>query len=242
MKIIVEKDYESMSRVAANILLGEMYQDKRVNLAITAGTTPVKMYEQLVKDVKGKAYFDDVHYYNFDEIPYEGETGYGVTMSNLNRLFFDPAQIKRDNIHVLDEKNYQQQDTRIKQDGGLDLILLGIGADGHYCGNLPGTTKFEDLTSYVGEDATPRMKDILLSEVGGVAEKRPNFYVTMGPKSVMASRKIVLFATGKKKAAIIKEAFFGPVTNHVPASLLQTHPNLILVLDEEAASEIQELI
>ncbi|WP_430606858.1 hypothetical protein IGJ55_003204 [Enterococcus sp. AZ170] len=238
MKIIVEENYAQMSRVAANLLLGKMYQNKRVNLAITAGATPVKMYEYLVEDVKNKTYLDNVHYYNFDEIPYKKKSGYGVTMNNLNKLFFEPAAINPDQIHPLDETNYKTQDLRIEQDGGLDLILLGIGADGHYCGNLPGTTTFEDLTSYVGEDATEDMQEILLSEVGGDENERPNFYVTMGPKSVMQAKEIVLFATGKKKAKIIKQAFFGPVTNNVPASLLQVHPNLTIILDKEAASEI----
>ncbi|MFD2307309.1 glucosamine-6-phosphate deaminase [Enterococcus termitis] len=238
MKIIVEKNYEKMSRVAANVLLGKMYQNKRVNLAITAGSTPVKMYEYLVEDVKNKPYFDNVHYYNFDEIPFKKKQGYGVTMSNLNKLFFEPAEIDTAHIHPLDEKNYKTQDSRLEQDGGLDLILLGIGADGHYCGNLPGTTTFEDLTSVVDENATENMKDILLSEVGGDETERPDFYVTMGPKSVMQAKEIVLFATGKKKASIIKQAFFGPVTNDVPASLLQVHPNLTIILDEEAASEL----
>ncbi|KAF9404762.1 hypothetical protein HW555_014183 [Spodoptera exigua] len=215
-----------------------MYQDKRVNLAITAGSTPVKMYEYLVDDVKDKTYFDNVHYYNFDEIPFMKKKGYGVTMTNLSKLFFDPAGIDTEHIHPLDQDNYQSQDLRIKQDGGLDLILLGIGADGHYCGNLPGTTTFENETSLVDENATPNMKDVLLNEVGGDEAERPSFYVTMGPKSVMQAKEIVLFATGKKKARIIKQAFFGPVTNDVPASLLQTHPNLTIVLDKEAAAEI----
>lgn len=238
MKIIVEETYEKMSRVAANILLGKMHQNKRVNLAITAGSTPVKMYEYLVDDVKDKIYFDNVHYYNFDEIPFMKKKGFGVTMSNLNKLFFEPAGIDPDHIHPLDQDNYQTQDLRIKQDGGLDLILLGIGADGHYCGNLPGTTTFENETSLVDENATPNMKEILLNEVSGVEAERPSFYVTMGPKSVMQAKEIVLFATGKKKAQIIKQAFFGPVTNDVPSSLLQTHPNLTIVLDKDAATEI----
>lgn len=238
LKIIIEENYEKMSRVAANILLGKMYQNKRVNLAITAGSTPVKMYEYLVADTKNKPYFDNVHYYNFDEIPFKQKQGYGVTMTNLNTLFFQPAEIPESHIHPLDENNYQSQDKRVEQDGGLDLILLGIGTDGHYCGNLPGTTKFENLTSYVGEDATEHMKDILLSEVGGDENERPDFYVTMVPKSVMQAKEIVLFATGRKKAIIIKRAFFGPVTNEIPASLLQTHPNVTIVLDQEAASKL----
>lgn len=238
MKLIIEENYDQMSRVAANVLLGQMYQNKRINLAITAGSTPVKMYQYLAEDVKNKPYFNNVHYYNFDEIPFKKRGGYGVTMSNLTRLFFEPAAINSGNIHVLDEKNYQTQDARVEQAGGLDLILLGIGTDGHYCGNLPGTTTFEDLTSLVKDTATKQMKAILLDEVGGDEAERPDFYVTMGPKSVMQAKVIVLFASGKKKATIIKKAFFGPVTNEVPASLLQTHPNLTLILDQEAAQEI----
>lgn len=240
MKLIIEDTYEKMSRVVANILLGKMYQQKHVNLAITAGSTPVKMYDYLIDDVKGKNYFGNVHYYNFDEIPFAKKAGFGVTMSNLNHLFFEPAEINSENIHPLDQNNYMQQDERIEKAGGLDLILLGIGADGHYCGNLPNTTTFEDLTSYVDENSRPDMKEILLNEVGDDENERPSFYVTMGPKSVMQAKEIVLFATGKKKAAIIKQAFFGPVTNDIPASLLQLHPHLTVVLDKEAATEIIE--
>ncbi|WP_088809547.1 MULTISPECIES: glucosamine-6-phosphate deaminase [Listeria] len=238
MKLIVEKDYASMSRVAANILLGKMYQVNRVNLAITAGNTPVKMYEYLVAEVKERPYLENVHFYNFDEIPYAGESGFGVTMTNLNRLFFHPAKISERNIHVLDTENYQNQDARIQADGGLDLILLGIGEDGHFCGNLPGTTTFADETTLVRTDSIPEMRDILIAEVGGDESKCPDVYVTMGPKSVMAAKSIVLFANGRKKASIIKKAFFGLVDSTVPASILQMHPNLTVILDAEAAMEL----
>ncbi|MBC1418636.1 glucosamine-6-phosphate deaminase [Listeria fleischmannii] len=241
MKLIVEQDYAAMSRVAANVLLGKMYQQNRVNLAITAGNTPIKMYEYLVQEVKNKPYLDHVHYYNFDEIPYAGEEGFGVTMTHLNQLFFHPAAISEKQIHVLDEKNYTEQDARILADGGLDLILLGIGEDGHFCGNLPGTTEFMDMTTRVSADALPGMREVLIQEVGGDSSKCPDFYVTMGPKSVMAAKSIVLIANGRKKAAIIKKAFFGPVDSHVPASILQLHPQLTVILDAEAASELDIL-
>ena len=186
--------------------------------------------------VKDKAYFDNVHYYNFDEIPFKGEQGYGVTMQNLNKLYFDPANIKRERIHVLDWTNYETQDQRIAADGGLDFVLLGVGADGHFCGNLPGTTKFGDLTSHVAEDATPDMVEVLLNEVGGVAEKRPDFYVTMGPKSIMQIKKLVMIANGPAKAEVVKKLVEGIVTEAVPATLLTTHPDFTLIVDAEAAS------
>lgn len=236
MKLIIAKNYEEMSTIAAQHVLGYMYRNYRVNLAITAGSTPVRMYELLVPQVKDKTYFDNVHFYNFDEIPFAGETGYGVTMSNLDRLFFSPAAIKTTNIHVLDGDNYLQQDDRIKADGGLDMILLGLGADGHFCGNLPGTTTFSSETSYVHESATPEMKEILLNEVAGVEEKRPDFYVTMGPKSVMRAQNIVLFATGSHKAEVIKRLIEGDVSEAFPASILMTHPNITVIVDEAAAA------
>lgn len=236
MKLIVTKDLQEMNEVAAQHLLGAMHTQYRTNIAITAGSTPKGVYELMIPLVKDKEYFDNVHYYNFDEIPFKGETGYGVTMQNLNKLYFDPANIKREKIHVLDWTNYETQDQRIAADGGLDFVLLGVGADGHFCGNLPGTTKFGDLTSRVVEDATPEMVQVLLNEVGGVEEKRPDFYVTMGPKSIMQIKKLVMIANGTAKAEIVKKLVEGIVTEEVPSTLLTTHPDFTLIVDAEAAS------
>lgn len=239
MKLIIEKDYQSMSRVAANLLLGKMYSQGRVNLAITAGATPKGMYDILIPEVKGRDYLSNVHFYNFDEIPIRGSK-LGVTMQHLTDLFFEPAAVPKENIHELNETNWQEQDQRLAEAGGLDLILMGIGADGHFCGNLPGTTYFGDGTSRV--DVDEEMQNLLTEEVGGDKTKVPDFYVTMGPRSVMQARQLVLFANGAKKAAIIKQAFFGPVTETVPSSVMQLHPNLTVILDEEAAAEILPLL
>lgn len=237
MKLIVTKDYQEMSTVAAQQVLGQMHSQYRTNISITAGSTPKGVYEILIPLVKGKSYFDNVHYYNFDEIPFKGEEDdYGVTMRNLNKAFFGPAEIDRKNIHVLDWTNYQTQDERIKEDGGLDFVLLGVGADGHFCGNLPNTTKFGDLTSRVDENDTPDMKAVLLGEVGGVEEKRPDHYVTMGPKSIMQIKKLVMIASGEAKAGIVKSLVEGIVTEEKPATLLTTHPDITLIVDKEAAS------
>ncbi|MDT2601113.1 glucosamine-6-phosphate deaminase [Enterococcus hulanensis] len=236
MRVIRTASLQEMNEVGAQYLLGAMHTQHRTNIAITAGSTPKGVYDVMIPLVKDKDYFDNVHYYNFDEIPFKGEDGYGVTMTNLNKLYFDPANISREKIHVLDWTNYETQDERIAEDGGLDFVLLGVGADGHFCGNLPGTTKFGDLTSRVDEDATPDMVDVLLSEVGGVEEKRPDFYVTMGPKSIMQIKKLVMIANGKAKAGIVKKLVEGVVTEDVPATLLTTHPDFTLIVDAEAAA------
>jgi len=237
MKLIITEDYNEMSTVATHYLLGAMHGQYRRNISITAGSTPKGVYEILVPLVKDKKYFEQVHYYNFDEIPFKGEEDrYGVTMSNLHTMFFGPANIDKEKIHVLDWTNYETQDERLKEDGGLDFVLLGVGADGHFCGNLPDTTKFGDLTSRVDEDATPDMVDVLLNEVGGVEEKRPDFYVTMGPKSIMQIKQLVMIASGESKAEIVKKLVEGTVTEDFPATLLTTHPNMTLIVDKESAS------
>jgi len=238
MKLIIEKDYEAMSQVAANILLGLMNENRRINLAITAGNTPKRLYEIMVPQVKGRPYYENVHYYNFDEIPIVGSNSYGVTMRNLDNLFFTPAEIKKEQLHPLDETNWQTQDERIKKAGGLDLILMGIGSDGHFCGNLPGWTKLGAETYSVDISGDKAVREALTAEVGGDINKVPTEFYTMGPKSVMAAKHLVMFANGKKKAAIVKKAFFGAVTEDIPSSILQLHPNLTLILDEEAASEL----
>lgn len=242
MRIIIEKDYEQLSITTMDLLLKKMYEDKPMHIAITAGSTPKRLYELLVDKVKGKKQFSNVTYYNFDEIPFKGKEGYGVTVENLKSMYFDPAGISMDNVHVLDENNYKEHDALLASIGGLDTMLMGIGADGHFCGNLPGTTAFGDGTVEVVVDKIPGMREVLLGEVNGDESQVPDSYVTMGPKAVMASKELIMFANGKAKASIVKKAFFGPVTEDVPSSVLQLHPNLTLLLDEDAASEILNLL
>ena len=184
MKLIITKTYEEMSSIAVNILMGLMYQNKRVNLSITAGSTPKEIYRQMIAQVKGKDYFDNVHYYNFDE------------------------------------------------------ILMGMGADGHFCGNLPKLTKFGNKTYIVpiAED----LKEAMTGEVGDI-KYVPDSFVTMGPASVFAVKKLILAVNGKHKASIVKKALEGEVTEDVPSSLLRLHPDITIILDEDAASELERV-
>ena len=239
VKLIVTKDYQEMSAVAVQHLLGAMHSQHRVNLSITAGSTPKGVYELMAPLVKDKPYFDNVHYYNFDEVPYRGqEGGFGVTMTHLNELYFDPADIDRERIHVLDQTNYETWDQELAADGGLDLVLLGIGDDGHFCGNLPGTTSFGDLTTRVDIHSVPGLPERILRSVGGDIARRPDFYVTMGPRSIMAVRKLLVIASGTAKAQMVKRLVDGPVGEDRPATLLTVHPDITLVVDAEAASAL----
>ncbi|EFQ0560664.1 glucosamine-6-phosphate deaminase, partial [Escherichia coli] len=117
MKLIITEDYQEMSRVAAHHLLGYMSKTRRVNLAITAGSTPKGMYEYLTTLVKGKPWYDNCYFYNFDEIPFRGKEGEGVTITNLRNLFFTPAGIKEENIQKLTIDNYREHDQKLAREG-----------------------------------------------------------------------------------------------------------------------------
>lgn len=234
MRLIPVADYEEMSCAGAAMLLGAMYGSGRVNLSITAGTTPQRVYELLVPQVAGKLQFADVHYYNFDEIPYRAEDREGVTISALRQLYFDPAKIADANIHVLDQHNYREQDDRLANDGGLDLILLGLGEDGHFCGNLPGTTRFGDATTRV--ECDDRLRNRLLRNFENGMADVPDYYITMGPRSIMAARELVMIASGEKKAKAVAKLLSGEVTEEWPATVLTLHPHFTLIADEAALS------
>lgn len=203
MKLIITEDYQEMSRVAAHHLLGYMSKTRRVNLAITAGSTPKGMYEYLTTLVKGKPWYDNCYFYNFDEIPFRGKEGEGVTITNLRNLFFTPAGIKEENIQKLTIDNYREHDQKLAREGGLDLVVLGLGADGHFCGNLPNTTHFHEQT--VEFPIQGEMVDIVAhGELGGDFSLVPDSYVTMGPKSIMAAKNLLIIVSGAGKAQALK--------------------------------------
>ncbi|MGX7025037.1 glucosamine-6-phosphate deaminase [Vagococcus hydrophili] len=238
MRVIITKNYEELGKVASQHLLGTMFaSQERVNLAITAGRTPLEVYKYLVPEVKDKNYLNHVHYYNFDEIPYKDNKQEGITIADLRRLYLNPANVLEENIHVLDGENYENQDNRIQNDGGLDSILLGVGADGHYCGNLPNTTTVNDYTSKVTFEDNPDLEQVIIDHFIDPKDA-PDFYVTMGPRSIMSAKQLVLIANGREKSGIMKSFIEGEITPDLPVTYLKLHPNLVVIMDEEAASEL----
>ncbi|MGL5438053.1 MAG: glucosamine-6-phosphate deaminase [Lachnospiraceae bacterium] len=229
MNIIITKNYEEMSKVAMTHVLAHMYtgDSRRVNLSVTAGKTPIRLYEMLVPEVRDNQYLSHVHYYNFDEIPRAGED-IGVTMSDLNQYFFHPAKISGEQIEAFDLANWEGYDQKIAADGGLDMMLLGLGLDGHFCGNLAGTVE------HFGQESR------MVHKMDGVPyferEGSPDRYVTFGPKTVMQARHLIMIINGKHKAEITQKALCGSVDPRIPASVFQLHPHYTVILDEEAAA------
>jgi 6-phosphogluconolactonase/glucosamine-6-phosphate isomerase/deaminase len=237
MKLIKVRDNQELSQLTGNLLIGLMLNSQtRYNLSITAGRTPKNTYDYMIPIVKNNSTFDNVHYYNFDEVPSTDPNFIGITMRDLKELYFDPAGVDPERIHHLNPSNYKEQDARILADGGLDAVLMGIGEDGHFCGNLPGTTKFEDLTVKV--PVTDRYKESMASHYDDPA-LTPDFWITMGPRSIMNAKKLIMIADGKAKAEAIWNLVEGPVSEEFPSSILKLHPDLTVIVDEQAASKLK---
>jgi 6-phosphogluconolactonase/glucosamine-6-phosphate isomerase/deaminase len=235
MKLIIKDSYESLSTAAAGILLAEMARDKRVNMAITAGNSPKGAYEITIREMKAApGDFANVHYYNFDEVPVKGEPK-GVTMRDLDTLFFIPAEIPAARIHPLTCENYTSRDEEIANAGGLDLMFLGLGGDGHFCGNMPHGTRFEEQTyrMYIKKEYAwyKTIEDLGIPEI-------PEYFVTMGAVSIMRVRRLVMIVNGKGKAQTVKRFFESPVDTAFPASILKLHPDFTVLMDKDAASAL----
>jgi glucosamine-6-phosphate deaminase len=241
VKIIRATDYKDMSRKAANLISAQVIMKPNAVLGLATGGTPVGIYAQLIDWYnKGDIDFSQVTTINLDEyrgIRRDNPQSYWYFM---HKNFFDSVNIQPDHIHLPDGSNpdaaaaCREYNSIIRRIGGIDLQLLGIGPDGHIGFNEPGAA-FELETHCVDlTQSTIEANKRFFSS----ADEVPRQAYTMGIKTIMQARKVLMVASGANKAAIVKQAFFGPVTPQVPASILQMHPDFTLVLDGPAAGEL----
>lgn len=242
IKMIVLNTPEDVGSFAADLFELEIKARPACVLGLATGSTPLPLYRQLVARCKeGRIDFSRVRTFNLDE--YEGlapdhpQSYRRFMQENL----FDHINIKPENTHVPDglaadpEAMFADYERQIADCGGVDVQLLGIGHDGHIGFNEPGEA-FELGTHCV--DLKPETIEANKRFFEGNEDLVPKQAYTMGIKTIMQARKVLMVANGKDKAEIVKKAFFGPVTPEVPASILQMHPDFILVGDEEALSLI----
>ncbi len=241
MKIIRAKDYNDMSRKAANIISAQVIMKPDCVLGLATGGSPEGIYKQLIEWYnKGDIDFSEVTTINLDEyrgLSRESEQSYWYFMHDR---FFNHVNVRPQKINVPDgtnlnaEKECARYDQVILSNGGIDLQLLGIGVDGHIGFNEPGAA-FELGTHCVDLDESTIEANKRYFEK---KEDVPRQAYTMGIKTIMQAKKVLMVVSGKNKADIVKAAFFGPVTPQVPASILQMHPDFTLVGDEDALSKI----
>ena len=239
MNIIKAKDYEDLSRKAANIIAAQVILKPDCVLGLATGSSPLGTYKQLIDGYNnGDLDFSKVKSVNLDE--YKGLTKdndqsyYYFMYNNL----FKHINIDVNNTNVPDgteldsEKECARYNAVIESMGGVDLQLLGIGRNGHIGFNEPDE-EFVKLTHCVDlqESTIEANKRFFAS-----ADDVPKQAYTMGIQTIMNAKNILLIASGEDKAEAIKNALFGPITPHCPASILQLHKNVYVVADEAALS------
>lgn len=242
MKIYKAKDYKDMSRKAANIISAQVIMKPNCVLGLATGSTPIGTYDQLVEWYnKGDLDFSEVTTVNLDEykgLPRTNDQSYYYFMHQhlFDRVNIDPERTNVPNGMEPDaEKECGRYEGLIRSLGGVDLQLLGLGHNGHIGFNEPGEA-FEKETHCVEltESTIEANKRFFAS-----ADDVPKQAYTMGIKTIMQAKKILIVVNGENKADIVERAFFGPVTPEVPASILQLHNDVTLVGDEAALAKIE---
>ena len=241
MQIYKATDYKDMSRKAANIISAQVIMKPNCVLGLATGSTPIGTYQQLIEWYKkGDLDFSDVTTVNLDEykgLPRTNDQSYYYFM---HQNLFDQVNINPENTHLPNgmepnsEKECARYESLIHSLGGVDLQLLGLGHNGHIGFNEPGEA-FEKETHCVDlqERTIEANKRFFAS-----ADDVPKQAYTMGIKTIMQAKKILVIVSGEDKADIVAKAFFGPVTPAVPSSILQMHNDVTLVGDEAALSKI----
>ncbi len=234
MKVIVDSA-ENIAAMAAQQYVDLLTRKPNAILGGATGSTPLGLYAELVRlNRAGKVSFKDASSFNLDE--YVGLDGSHDQSYRyfMDHNLFDHIDIDKARTHVpsgIDVSDPAAYDKEIAAAGGVDLQLLGIGNNGHIGFNEPGTP-FGSLTHIVElTESTRQANKRFFASIDEV----PTHAVTMGVKTVMQARSIILMAIGPAKAPIMKEMLQGPVTEKVPASVLQLHPDVTVYMDYEAA-------
>lgn len=239
MKVIICENYEEASAEAAKVMLGIIKNKPTANLGLATGSTPVKMYELMVEDhEKNGTSYKDIKSYNLDEY-------YGLEHTHpqsyyyfMQKHLFSKVDIKPENVHVPkgsgDIQASCDEYNKLLAENVIDIQLLGIGSNGHIGFNEPGTSF--DAVTHVVDLKQSTIEDNARLFFDGKIEDVPKQAVSMGISNIMNAKSVLLLAFGKGKAEAVKGMIEGPVTEELPASILQKHQDVTVILDKDAAS------
>jgi len=242
MKVTICKDYEQMSQKAAEIFAERIKAKPDIVLGLATGGTPERLYAILAeKNKAGEIDCSKVRTFNLDEyvgLKPDHDQSYRQFM---NDKLFDHINIDKANTRVLNgvaddlDAECKKFEEEIKAAGGIDLQLLGIGSNGHIAFNEPGTAK--DSRTAVVQLKESTIKDN--ARFFKSADEVPRQALSMGNGSVLEAKEIVLVANKESKADPIATAVEGPASVDCPASLLQEHSNVTIIVDEAAAGKLK---
>lgn len=243
MKIIRTKDYNDMSRKAANILSAQVILNPSSVLGLATGSTPIGIYQKLVEWYqKGDIDFSNVKTVNLDEYKGLNKENSQSYYYFMNQHLFQHININLGNTHFPNgmEENSELECSRynsiMKEMGGIDMQLLGLGFNGHIGFNEPDETFIKNTHCVTLAQRTIDANARFFASIDEV----PKYAYTMGIGHIMSARKILLAVSGQDKASILDKVINGPITPQIPASILQFHPDVTIVADEGALSNIKE--
>lgn len=241
MRVIIEKDAESVARIAARIIARLVQSRPSCVLGLATGSTPVATYRELIRMHREEGLsFAQATTFNLDEYVGLAPNHPQSYRAFMQQELFDHIDIPQERTYVPDGRaldltaSCERYEAMISQSGGIDLQLLGIGTDGHIAFNEPGSSlgSRTRLKSLTGETVRDNARFF-----GSEAEV-PKLAITMGVGTILESRKCLLLATGESKSRAIRDTIEGPITAQVTASALQLHRDVIVVLDEAAAGRL----
>jgi glucosamine-6-phosphate deaminase len=238
MRVLVTPDYESLSQTAADLVIKAIRAKPTLRIGLPTGNTPLGFYEELMKKHRaGSVDFSQVTTFNLDEflhLPQDHPQSYHTYM---RQHLFDHVNVPPQNIHIPNgspgvdaNAESERYEEAIRKGGGIDLLVVGIGSNGHIAFNEPGAA-FNSRTRAV--DLAPETIANAQQQFGG--EPAPRQAITMGIGTMLDARRIVLLAAGAAKAAVVERALRGPASESTPASALQLHKEVLAILDEAAS-------
>jgi len=238
LRIIITHDEEEMSRRAAAIAASQVTLKPDSVLALPAGSTPLGMYRDLVRlQAEGRLDFSGAAFFSLDEycgLGREDSQSYGAYMDHH---FYRPVNARAEQVNILDGLAHDAQaecrryEEKIKLSGGIDLLVMGIGSNGHIGFNEPGSGFVAETHVVQLDPATIAANAIFFP----APEAVPTRAISMGIRTILQSRMILLLASGEAKAAAVKEAVRGLITPRLPASVIQLHRDVVLILEKNAA-------
>ena len=226
---------EKIEKEMANIFIDEIKKNPRCVLGFATGSSPLGIYKNIIDAYKkGEISFKDVTTFNLDEYIGLDENNNQSYRYFMNHNLFNHIDINMANTHVpsgfvKNDAEAMEYDKLIESKGGIDIQLLGLGSDGHIAFNEPGTS-FDSLTHIVElTDQTIKDNSRFFERIEDVPTKA----CTMGLKSIMNAKKVVLIATGKSKKEVVHKLIDGGISEDIPVSILKNHKDAIVYIDEE---------
>lgn len=240
MKVIIRKSYEDMSAAVADLVFDQVARKPESLFCFPSGDSPTGMLNIIVKRInEGKADFSKAKFVGLDEWVGMDRNDVGGCKHYMYEKFFDPAGIRKDQIIFFDARakdlkaECRMVDKAIVDHGGIDLVVVGIGMNGHLGLNEPGSS-FENYCHVVDlEESTKKVAQKYFSDSTVLKQG-----ITLGLKQITGAKTTIVIAGGEKKSQIIQKIIEGPVTEQVPGSIMQTLAHGLVIVDEGAGSRL----